>query len=38
MITGEVRDRVAMLVDAKPEGARKIEGVDQPIEVFKVLY
>jgi adenylate cyclase len=38
MITGEVRERVAMLVDAKPEGPRKIEGVDHPIEVFKVLY
>ncbi len=37
-ITGEVRERVALLVDAKSEGQHKIEGVENPIEVFKVLY
>jgi adenylate cyclase len=37
-VTGEVRERVGMLVEAKPEGPHKIEGVDQPIEVFKILY
>ena len=37
-ITGEVRERVAELVQVKPEGARMLEGVDHPIEVFEVLY
>ncbi|HTO71496.1 MAG TPA: adenylate/guanylate cyclase domain-containing protein [Myxococcota bacterium] len=37
-ITGEVRARVAELVQVKPEGARMLEGVDHPIEVFEVVY
>jgi adenylate cyclase len=37
-ITGEVRERVGMLVEAKPEGPKKIDGVDHLIEVYKVLY
>ena len=37
-ITGEVRERVGELVQVKPEGARTVEGVDHPIEVFEVLY
>jgi adenylate cyclase len=38
MVTGAVRERVGLLVDAKPLGPQKIEGVEQPIEVFKILY
>ncbi|HXZ85576.1 MAG TPA: adenylate/guanylate cyclase domain-containing protein [Myxococcota bacterium] len=37
-ITGEVRERVGELVQVKAEGARTLEGVDHPIEVFEVLY
>ena len=38
MVTGAVRERVGLLVDAKPLGSQRIEGVEQPIEVFKILY
>ena len=37
-ITGEVRDRLGELVEVKPEGARILEGVDHPIEIYQVLY
>jgi len=37
-ITGEVRERVAELVQVKSEGAKMLEGVDHPIDVYEVLY
>jgi adenylate cyclase len=37
-ITGEVRERLGELVEVKPEGARAVEGVDHPIEIYQVLY
>jgi adenylate cyclase len=37
-ITGAVRDRLGELVEVKPEGPRVVEGVDEPIEIFEVLY
>jgi adenylate cyclase len=38
MITGEVRERVGPLVQAKPLGPHRIEGVDHTIDVFSVSY
>lgn len=37
-ITGEVRERLGLLCDVKPEGPRTLEGIDHPIEVFEVVY
>jgi adenylate cyclase len=38
MITGEVREHLAGRIDVEPLGPRFLNGIDEPIDVFRVRY